>query len=110
MSERGLLGTRHRPYGVGEIIADDQRTAWINRHANWSATCLAIFGTEAGSKINCFTCRLALAERNKDDFVTGRVRSVPAAVLTDEDTVCKLVTHDWRREGDAQCGDLCSQT
>src|SRR5690554_5692209 len=84
---------RHSPDGVGQIIGNYQRTARIYRHTHWTPAGFTILSQKAGDKIHRRSVGTTITERNKAHFVANGIAAVPATVLTDEHTLCKLSAH-----------------
>ena len=90
----GRLAARcNTPDGVRQVVSDDQRAAWIDRHANGSTTCLAVRPDKSGCEVDWGTGWSTTAERYEHDLVSDRDAAIPAAVFTNENALTELTAH-----------------
>src|SRR5690606_27382772 len=105
---RPLRG-RHPPYRVRQVVGHDQRALRVHRYAHGAAARGAVAIAKARHEVYGRARRPAVLERYEHDLVAHGFAAIPAAMLTDENTVGELAAHGLVRKGDAQRGHVRAQ-
>ena len=78
------------PYGVANIVGDEQRTSLVDGNANRSAVRISIVANEAGQHVNRRAVRLPIRKGDENNLVAAAWITIPRTVFPDESTAVVL--------------------
>jgi len=105
-----LAGGGHAPYGIPNVVSDQQRTRFIDGNPDGSSAGLVIGAQETGHDILSHSAWAAILERHKDNLIAVERAPVPTAMLANE-CAARIVGRQRvpRVEGKPQRSDMGAQ-